>query len=119
MVVQTYVGQRYDLQHYVGVSVVDYAMELLSNETCEPIDNLDEFDNIVLRFCEKKHGTELFTLNSNTSPAEIYLGSPAGQLFFSIDYEAMELKEKPYFYEILGIVGNEKQLLSFGVYLIG
>lgn len=118
MAVQTYVGQRYDLEHYIGVSVVDHEMELISNVTCEAID-LEVFDNIILRFCEKKHGTELFTLESETSPSGITLGSPAGSLFFSIDYEAMELKEKPYFYEVLGIVGNEKQLLSFGVYLIG
>lgn len=117
MVAQTYVGQRLDLQHYIGVSVVDYAIEIVDLE-CEPVD-LEIFDNVILRFCEKKHGTELFTIDSESSPAGITFGSPAGQIIFSIDYESMELKEKPYFYEVLGIVGNEKQLLSFGVYLIG
>lgn len=114
---QTYVGQRYDLEHYIGVSVVDFSMELV-DINCIAID-LEQFDNVILTMYEKKHGTELFDIQSTGSPAGIEFGSPAGQLFFSIDYEAFELKEKPYFYDIIGIVGNEKQLLSFGVYLIG
>lgn len=119
MAVQTYKGRRYDLEHYIGVSVVDFAIEIIDNFTCCPID-LEEFDEVKLIMYEKKHGTELFELSSIGSPAEIVLeSSPEGVMLFSIDYEAMELKEKPYFYEVLGIVGNEKQLLSFGVYLIG
>lgn len=116
MAAQTYVGQRFDLIHYVGVSVANHVLTLVDQD-CNEID-LDEFDEVVLRLLEKKHGTELFEINSVSSPAGIEFGTQ-GQIIFSIDYESMELKEKPYFYEVLGIVGNEKQLLSFGVYLIG
>lgn len=116
MVATTYVGRRFDLQHYIGVSVVEYLLTIVDQD-CNEVD-LEQFDNVILRFCEKKHGTELFTIDSESSPAGIEFGTQ-GQIIFSIDYEALELKEKPYFYEVLGIVGNEKQLLSFGVYLIG
>jgi hypothetical protein len=117
MAVQTYIGSRQDLEHYIGVSVVDHELALIDHD-CNAID-LEQFEEVTLTMFEKKHGTELFQISSEGSPAGIEFGSPAGSLFFSIDYEAFELKEKPYFYEVLGIVGNEKQLLSFGVYLIG
>lgn len=115
MLAQTYKGKRLDLQHYVGASVIDYKLTLIDYD-CELID-LSEYDEVILNFQEKPHGTLLFTLSSNTSPAEISFGS-LGEMIFSINYESMDLKEKPYFYEVFGIVGNEKELLSYGVYLL-
>jgi len=108
-VYRTYKGGRLDLQHYKGKSIVNYEFTV----TCpEGLVYFDDYVQIELRMFQKLHGTSVFTTLLDVS-------SPADVLLWNQDKESMDLLQKPYYHECVGVYASgEEDILFHGVSLI-
>lgn len=108
-VYRTYKGGRLDLKHYKGKSIVNY--EFTVDCGSDSI-YLDEYSQVELRMFQKRHGTEVFSTILDVT-------SPPDSLLWNQDAEDMDLIQKPYYHECVGIYADGKEdILFHGVSLI-
>lgn len=108
-VYRTYKGGRLDLQHYKGKSIVNYEFTVLcEDETLF----FDDYSQIELRMFQKRHGTPVFDTILDVS-------SPSNALIWNQDKISMDLLQKQYYHECVGIYPDgQEDILFHGVSLI-
>jgi hypothetical protein len=108
MVFKTYKGSRLDLQHYKGKDIINYEFEILNDDGTAY--DLSIYDDIIIKFFEKRHGTllEFWDLTDG-----INLASPVDNF---IDWTAnIDYRPKFYYHECYGTIGTQEELLFHGV----
>jgi hypothetical protein len=108
---KTFIGQRLGLEHYKGISIIDYAVEVL-DEDGDPYPFTD-FVSIHFEIFAKAHGKSL----SNTE-----LDVPDDNTInVNVDVSNLNLRPSYYFYECYGLSNDspaEKVIFHYGVFEI-
>ena len=108
MIFKTYKGKRLDLQHYIGKSILEYEFQVFDYDDNEV--DLSLYAGIEIRFFQKKHGTLIMTFSLSNG---LTLGSPDYNIFWTVPMSEMNLIEKPYYHECVGITGEQEEDVLF------
>jgi hypothetical protein len=110
MIFKTYNGKRLDLQHYISKTISEFEFQIFDYDDNEV--DLSIYSDVEIRFFEKKHGTLLYTFDTTSG---IIVGSPDYSIYWTVSKEDMNLIEKPYYHECVGIMGDQEDLLFHGI----
>jgi hypothetical protein len=100
---KTYKGGRLDLEHYRGMTISSYAIDVYNDDDTDF--DLDTYDDIYYKVFEKIHGTEV--LSGHLYDGRVGVDSPAGNtLYLNFTDELMTLRPKEYWHECYGTRGN-------------
>lgn len=111
---KTYRGGRLDLEFYKGKGSFDYEVEVLNDDDSEF--DLSVYDDILLKFFHKIHGTEVLEMSFNDGQVTVY--SPADNfVILNVLATTINIRPKEYWYECYGIRSEdgEPELIFFGV----
>lgn len=108
MIFRTYKGKRLDLQHYKSMSIVEYEFQIFDYDDNEV--DLSLYENIELNVYQKKHGT---LVNSYDLSDGLSLGSPDYNIYWDASIEDMNLIQKPYYHECIGVLSDGRTDLLF------
>lgn len=108
---KTYKGKRLDIQHYIGKSIIEFEFQIFDYNDNEV--DLSLYSDIQIRMFQKKHGTLIHTSDLDSG---ITLGSPDYNIFWSVLRADLNLIEKPYYHECVGVLDDgEEDLLFHGI----
>lgn len=111
---KTYKGGRLDLEHYKGMTVYFYAIDLFNDDGSEA--SLSEYQDIRIKVYQKQHGTLVADFDFQTG---VSTDSPANNtIYWNATGDEMDLRPKNYWHECTGLKNTTpviRELLFSGV----
>jgi hypothetical protein len=96
---KTYKGGRLDLEHYKGMTVYFYAIDLYNEDGTEA--SLSAYQDIRIKIYEKQHGTLVADFDFQTG---VSVDSPANNtIYWNATITEMNLRPKLYYHECTGL----------------
>lgn len=102
---KTYQGSRLDLEFYQGKSVIDYDIEVLTDGGSDY--DLSTYESVLFDVKYRRGGEQIVSLTNTILDNFIYVDLTLEQ--------SESLQRRDYWYECYGVIGDDKELIVFGL----